>query len=266
MVRKWSDVANWESGALPAAGDNVEVKCPWTMILDVDETPIFNSLTIVGTLKFDKSKAHTKLRSKSIYVKGGVLKAGELDTPYTQKITIEIHGERTNPTTLVDDYVDGGNKNLIVTGEMSLYGVAPAVVITRMADYADIGATTLTVTDAIDWQVGDTIVVTATGNDYFEDEYRVISAVSGNTITITEGLTHEHYGAAERLVSAVNGDIDMRGSVGLITRNIEIKGAGEAHGFSVIVATSRLKDATTGDDKVKMGAVNATGVQFTAGG
>jgi len=46
VVRKWSEVANWESGKLPAAGDDVVVECPWTMLLDIDETPIFNSLTI----------------------------------------------------------------------------------------------------------------------------------------------------------------------------------------------------------------------------
>jgi hypothetical protein len=62
------------------------------------------------------------------------------------------------------------------------------------------------------------------------------------------------------LVSDVNGDIDMRGSVGLITRNIEIMGAGNDHGATVIVATSRFKDPSTGEPKMKMGAVNATGV------
>jgi len=209
---------------------------------------------------FDKTKAHTKLKSKSIYVKGGVLKAGEADAPYTQKITIEIHGERTNPTVLVDDYVEGGNKNLIVTGQLSLYGVTPAVVMTRLTDFADAGATVLSVSDTIDWAVGDTIVISATSNDPAEDEYRVITGVTGQTITISEGLTHDHYGAAERLTSEVNGEFDMRGSVGLMSRNIEIKGAGEAHGATVVVATSRLKDPSTGDDKVKMGAVNATGV------
>lgn len=266
MVRKWSDVANWKSGALPAAGEDVVVECPWTMLLDVAETPVFNSLSIVGTLMFDKAQAHTKLKSKSIYVKGGVLKAGEPNAPFAQKITIEIHGERTNPTVLVDDHVDGGNKNLIVTGELSLYGVTPAVVMTRLAAYADKGANTVTVTDNVDWKVGDTIVVTATGNSYFEDEYRNISAVSGKTLTLTNALEFDHYGDAERLVSSVNGEIDMRGSVGLMTRNIEIIGAGDTHGATVIVATSRINDKATKTIKMKMGAMNATGVQFTAGG
>lgn len=266
VVRKWSDVANWKSGALPAEGEDVVVECPWTMLLDVAETPVFKSLTIVGTLMFDKAQSHTKLKSKSIYVKGGVLKAGEANAPFTQKITIEIHGERTNPTVLVDDHVDGGNKNLIVTGTMSLYGATPAVTMTRLADYADKGASSLTVTDNVDWKVGDTIVVTATGSSYFEDEYRNISAVSGNTLSLTEALAFDHYGAAQRLNSSVNGEIDMRGSVGLMTRNIEIIGAGNDHGVTVIVATSRLKDPATKELKMKMGAINATGVQFTAGG
>lgn len=71
LERKWSDVKNWKKGALPAEGEDVVVECPWTMVLDVADTPVFNSLTIVGTLKFDDSIAHTTLKSKSIYVKGG---------------------------------------------------------------------------------------------------------------------------------------------------------------------------------------------------
>jgi len=42
----------------------VTIECPWTMILDVADVPVLNSLTIVGTLKFDEKIAHTKLRAK----------------------------------------------------------------------------------------------------------------------------------------------------------------------------------------------------------
>lgn len=53
VVRKWSDVANWPLGRLPQADENVEIKCPWTMLVDVAETPIFNKVVIKGTLKFN---------------------------------------------------------------------------------------------------------------------------------------------------------------------------------------------------------------------
>lgn len=50
VVRKWSDVKNWKSGALPVEGEDVLIECPWTMLLDIAETPILNSLKIKGVL------------------------------------------------------------------------------------------------------------------------------------------------------------------------------------------------------------------------
>jgi len=265
VERKWSDVKNWKSGVLPAEGEDVVVECPWTMVLDVADTPVFNSLSIVGTLKFDESIAHTTLKSKSIYVKGGQLLAGTPEKAFSKKITIEIHGEATSPDTLVDDYVVGSNKNLIVTGRLALYGPVPTIAKTRLEVYADKGATELTVTDSTGWKAGDTLVVTASAENYFEDEYKVIASVAGKVITLTEGLAHDHYGNATRMMS-INGEVDMRASVGLISRDIQVHTKGDFRGSTVIIAGSRLKDPATNLMKQKIGAVNVTGVQFIKGG
>lgn len=55
IERKWSDVANWPLGRLPIAGEDVEIMCPWTMVMDIAETPVFNKILIKGTLKFNKA-------------------------------------------------------------------------------------------------------------------------------------------------------------------------------------------------------------------
>lgn len=224
------------------------VECPWTMVLDVADTPVFNSLTIIGTLKFDDSIAHTTLKSKSIYVKGGQLLAGTPEKDFSKKITIEIHGESTSPDTLVDDYVIGSNKNFIVTGRLALYAPIPTIVKTRLQAYADKGTTQLSVTDSTGWKAGDTVVVTASAESYFEDEYKVISSVSGNVITLTEGLAYDHYGNATRMMS-INGEVDMRASVGLISRNIKVETMGDSRGATVIIAGSRIKDPATNEMK-----------------
>lgn len=41
----------------------------------------------------------------------------------------------------------------------------------------------------------------------------------------------------------------MRATIGLITRNIQIKGMGSDHGATLIVAGSRIKDPATKDIK-----------------
>lgn len=136
---------------------------------------------------------------------------------------------------------------MIVTGQLGLYGIVPQITMTRLADYADKGTTTLTVTDTSGWAVGSTIVITSTAESYFEDEYHVISAISGKTITISSPLVYDHYGSASR-ISSINGDLDMRATVGLLDRNIQIKSVG-SYGSSVIIAGSRIKDPATKEVK-----------------
>lgn len=69
VQKKYSDVNNWPNKQLPKEGDKVEILCPWKMLLDVDETPIFEELLISGELIFDDTRTLTKLRAKKIYIK-----------------------------------------------------------------------------------------------------------------------------------------------------------------------------------------------------
>lgn len=115
----------------------------------------------------------------------------------------------------------GSNKNLIVTGRLALYGPIPKITKTKLEAYADKGDTKLTVTDATGWKVGDTVVITASAESYFEDEYKVIESVADKVITLTQALAHDHYGNAS-CIQSINGVLDMRASVGLISRDIKV--------------------------------------------
>ena len=68
--RDWSDVNNWESGSLPVEGDDVEIKSGKNFFLDIEETPIFNSLTINGRLTF-RTGGNRHLRAKQIFIRAG---------------------------------------------------------------------------------------------------------------------------------------------------------------------------------------------------
>ena len=49
--RLWSDPESWgENGVVPEEGDEVEIMSGWNMLLDLNETPHFKSLTINGRL------------------------------------------------------------------------------------------------------------------------------------------------------------------------------------------------------------------------
>jgi cell migration-inducing and hyaluronan-binding protein len=75
--------------------------------------------------------------------------------------------------------------------------------------------------DASSWRVGDEIVLASTDFDPRQAERRTIAAISGNTITLDTKLDYMHYGK-------VTFDIDQRGEVGLLTRNIKIQASSDA--------------------------------------
>ena len=71
------------------------------------------------------------------------------------------------------------------------------------------------------WKVGDEIVLASTDFDPRQAERRTISAISGNTITLDKKLDYMHFGK-------ITFDVDERGEVGLLTRNIKIQASADA--------------------------------------
>ena len=67
--------------------------------------------------------------------------AGNSTNPFPGKITITLHGEFGDSPLLIDANLDVGNKVLAVTRGLELYSTAPGTVWTRLAAYADAGAT-----------------------------------------------------------------------------------------------------------------------------
>jgi hypothetical protein len=55
----------------------------------------------------------------------------------------------------------------------------------------------LTVIEDVDWQVGEHIVVASTSYDHNEAEERVITLVSGRTITVDKAFKYGHYSGVE---------------------------------------------------------------------
>lgn len=124
---------------------------------------------------------------------------------------------------------------MAVTGVLELYGKSPATKWTRLASKASPNSDTITVVSADGWAVGDEIVIGPTNVLDSESEKRKITAISGTTITLNETIKFFHYGAATPTVATSNAEIntgsnfgtnvlDMRATVGHITRNIKVYG------------------------------------------
>ena len=75
--------------------------------------------------------------------------------------------------------------------------------------------------DAVDWVVGEEIVVASTDFDHNHAERRTITNVNGNTITVDSAFEYQHVSEVETYDSS---ELRMEAEVGLLTRNIKMRG------------------------------------------
>src|SRR5215468_1290535 len=215
---RWSDPATWPGRKVPAAGDKVTIEKGKDVLLDVSP-PALNGLTIEGKLSFADNK-DLELTTEWIMVHGE-LEIGTEAKPHTRKATI----------TLTDNVKDedfgglGGNDRsdrgiMLMGGTLNLHGNRKDSW-TKLTKTAAAGSTTIDVLNAGDWKKGDVIVLASTDYDAHQAEQRTIAAISGNTITLDKKLENMHFGK-------ITFDVDERGEVGMLSRNILIQASPDA--------------------------------------
>jgi len=225
----WSDPATWPNKKVPAAGDKVEIASGKEVILDVSP-PALNGLTINGKLTFaDKDLA---LSTEWIMVHGE-LAIGTEARPFRNKATITLTDNVKN-----EQLMGMGDRGIMLSGgTLNLHGNRTNTW-TKLAKTAAAGATSIEVLNAAQWKAGDEIVLASTDFNPKQAERRTISAVSGNTITLDKPLAYMHFGK-------ITFDVDERGEVGLLTRNIRIEATPDAAessfgGHIMAMVTSRM--------------------------
>src|SRR5688500_4207524 len=215
----WSNPATWPNGKVPVAGDAVTIAKGKEVMLDVSP-PALGSLTIDGKLSFANNR-DLELTTEWIMLHGE-LEIGTEARPHTRKATITL----TN--NVKDEDIGGmGGANdrsdrgiLLMGGTLNLHGDRKHTW-TKLAQTAAAGSTSIQVLDASGWRAGDEIVLASTDFDPRQAERRTISAVRGNTITVDRKLDYMHFGK-------ITFDVDERGEVGLLTRNIKLQASADA--------------------------------------
>jgi cell migration-inducing and hyaluronan-binding protein len=188
------------------------------VVLDVTP-PALHGLTINGKLSFADNK-DLELSTEWIMVHGE-LEIGTEAKPHAHKATI----------TLTDNFKDedfgglGGNDRsdrgiMLMGGTLNLHGMEKNSW-TKLSKTAAAGSNTIEVLTPGDWKKGQTIVLASTDFDPHQAEERTIAAVSGNTITLDKKLDYMHFGK-------VTFDVDERGEVGMLSRNIVIQASPDA--------------------------------------
>ncbi|KAM4026998.1 fibrocystin-L isoform 2-T2 [Anomaloglossus baeobatrachus] len=229
----WSSKYTWGGESPPDEGSLAVITCGQTILLDTS-TPVLKMLLIQGgTLVFDE--ANIELQSENILITdGGALQIGTESAPFQHKAIITLHGHLRSPELPLY-----GAKTLAVRqGTLDLHGIPVPVTWTRLAQTAESGSSTLILQQNVTWKTGDEIVIASTGHRHSqsENEKRTIQSVStdGKNVTLTEPLLYKHLGISVTLPD--NTVFEARAEVGLLTRNIVVRGSNNVEWSDSIAA------------------------------
>ena len=152
---------------------------------------------------------------------------GICDDPYPNLLTITLYGTEESP-----EIPEFGNKVIgMQYGTLDLHGLPKTPSWTELASTADVGATSITLTQAVNWVVGDKIAIAPTSFEKDEAEDREIKTISsdGLTITFDDPLQFKHF-SGRIYFGDDTATIDdskyryVRAEVGCLTRNLIFKG------------------------------------------
>jgi len=155
------------------------------------------------------------------------MEVGTEKYPYTSKLTITMYGEKYDPAMPIYGKKSIGCRFCT----LDMHGVARKSW-TELDATVAVGGTAITLVEVVDWEVGDTIMVTSTGYDFDETELKKITAIdnsvgSKSKLTLDSAFKFAHAAGVETLGTGA-GDIGdkltIRAEVALMTRNVVYRG------------------------------------------
>eukprot|EP01119_Soliformovum_irregulare_P016308 TRINITY_DN469_c2_g2_i1.p1 TRINITY_DN469_c2_g2~~TRINITY_DN469_c2_g2_i1.p1 ORF type:complete len:1290 (+),score=305.32 TRINITY_DN469_c2_g2_i1:17-3886(+) len=225
---------------------DVVISAGQSVLLD-QSPPQLNSISVLGELIFQDRNLSVVTQFLRIG-NGAKLWIGSTDVgcSINNKISITFYGtQASSPNMGMDGQAALGQKGLTVMtdGSISLVGTVNGPTWTRLSQTVAAGSSQITVDDAVNWNVGDQIVIATTDYPYSipwsdnfpqsinwilgrgspdQNEQRTVVSVAGNVITLDSPLTYMHWGSGFE-----------KAEVGVLTRNIVIQGspADDATGF-----------------------------------
>lgn len=257
FTRLWSNASQWPNQTVPQPMDNVTINGNWTVLLDVDPAPL-NYLIIDGTLIADDTR-DVNVTARSIFIRAGNVTAGSPTNPFMHKLTIQVSNTKEDPGWYIDPLV-AGNKYIVVTGSLNLYGVAPTTVTTTLTAPASMGDQVINVASSTNWTVGDVLALSPSYGNADEYEQVTITAINNASSISVTPLQYNHYGSTSP-ISTPYGSINVNTFVGHLNRNIQIvPGPDTAWGVNLLVYGFMDGEVN------RVGSVNLVGVEIMNGG
>ena len=260
-TQSWSNAAIWPDGQLPQPGQDVYINCNWYLLLNTS-IPRLGTLTICGVLEVVDGMDHT-IEADVIIITGGRLVAGYPDTPFNSTVTFLLHGNMSSPEVRFDIGPILGAKAIGVFGELILTSVPRTPTWTTLGATVEEGGMEIVLSESVDWEVGDKIVITSTSFEGQQSETATIAAVSGSQtrLTLSSPLQFQHVHETQTIGSR---SYTLTAEVGLLTRDIVITNGDreradeETFGCRVLVGNI-VKDGQTFVGNVQMEGVELDG-------
>lgn len=149
--------------------ESVYVPTGLNLLVDVDSTPELNLVMVEGSIIFapDANPAHERFfDARYIFLNKGYMEVGTEEFPYTSKMTITMHGNISSPYLPIY-----GNKCIAVKESiLDMHGVVRTPTWTVLNSTVLPGATTITLSEAVDWVAGEEIAIAATSYNGREGE------------------------------------------------------------------------------------------------
>ncbi|XP_045037491.2 fibrocystin-L [Desmodus rotundus] len=276
----WSNDSFWQSSrennyTVPYPGANVIIPEGTWIVADTDIPPM-ERLTIWGVLELEdthnvetaeSSYRRLVLNATYISVQGGRLIAGWEDKPFKGELQIVLRGNHSTPEWAFPEGPNQGSKVLGVFGELDLHGIPRSIYKTKLSETAEAGSKVLSLMDAVDWQVGEEIVITTTSYDFHQTETRSIVKIlhDRKILILNASLSYTH--RAERYhVPGTGQSYTLAADVGLLSRNIKILGEDYPGWFEESFGARVLVSSFTENMMTFKGNARISNVEFYHGG
>ena len=180
---------------------------------------------------------------------------------------IVLHGDRTTHGVSAAGE-KFGSKGIVVFGELNLVGQTRSSSWSKLKSHVESGASSFVVQNVGDFKKGDKIVVSPTDFDPNHAEIVTITKVVGHTLYVNIPFAHRHRCDIEKTEDTGI----VCGEVGLLSRNVRIRGGGAdvadsfhslyEHEYGATVTVARRASIVSGSAVYERGRVNAQHVGF----
>lgn len=221
MIHDWQDANTW-GGSVPGSADIVTI--PSGSAVGMRGNVNANRIIVNGELLAAQNQ-NVAISSKNIMASGpgSLIEFGQELAPYPSDATITLTATTSDPAV-----GSMGNKFLVAMSEgtLHLHGQDKKSW-TRLGANVAAGSNQITLMEAVDWELGDSIVVVSSRPNWNEAERRAITGISGGgtILTLSTSLSYPHKGVVKSYSNASQSwTADLRAEVGLLTHNILIQG------------------------------------------